>query len=240
MVAKGYADFEPRTNVVADEFIAQLRQRGVELTPAHCRAVENALKEYERFCYLVEIGEGKQLPVKLRKLEQDLRTAEESLAAVRQEEGYIWEYLADKSGVDIDCLRNLLNSTAALNRSIPRPQTRKRLLDRLMRRLADIYTEATGKRATVSKGVASRRDPYPGGRGGRFPAFVRAALSCLPKECRPGAKRISGIGSRFARIEADARAGKTISPNWIGLPYPALARPNWRTNVLRQRTGKRP
>jgi hypothetical protein len=243
MVAKKYADFEPRTKIEVDKFIAQQRERGVKLDPKHCRAVENALKEYERLHFLVEIGEGKQLPTKLLKLEGALRCLKASISAVREEEGYLWEHLLDKSDAQIGGLQDMLKATETLNKSIPRytaPQKRARLLNRLTRKLADIYTEATGKPATTSKGVPSKRDPFLGGRGGRFPQFLRAALSCLPDERRPAEKTIRGIGSRFERINADDKAGKTISPNWIGLPYPALALPNWKRNFIRQRTGKRP
>jgi hypothetical protein len=57
----------------------------------HCLAVENALKEYERLGYLTEIGEGKQLPPKLRKLEDAIRCLKTSIEAVHEEEGHIWE-----------------------------------------------------------------------------------------------------------------------------------------------------
>ena len=70
MVAKEYANFEPRTKIPEDEFITQLTERGIKLESRHCLAVENTLKEYERFCYLTKLGEGKQLPPKLRKLEE--------------------------------------------------------------------------------------------------------------------------------------------------------------------------
>ena len=110
-------------------------------------------------------------------------------------------------------------------------------LNKLLNRLANIYTAATGRRATISKsgGVL-----YPGGRGGRFAQFARAALKYLPDKSRPADKTISGIGSRFLRMEDDRKAGKVIPPNWIGLPYSPLAKPNWKQNQLRQLTGKRP
>jgi hypothetical protein len=243
MVARRYASFEPITKIDVDQFIWQQREGGVDLGRRHCLAVENALREYERFHYLVEIGEGKQLPPKLLKMEKALRVANKSIAAVREEEGYIWEYLVDQSGVEGDFLQDLLTATEKLNKSTRKydpKQINARLLSGLMRRLADIYTEATRRPARISKGVPSRRDPFQGGRGGPFLRFARAALAQLPSHCRPRDQTISGVGSRFERIMADAKAGRPISPHWIGLPYPALARPSWKKNTFRQRTGKKP
>jgi hypothetical protein len=120
------------------------------------------------------------------------------------------------------------------NLSIPRytaPQKKALVLNRLTRKLAKIYTEATGRRATVSG--------FSGRKGGRFPQFVGAALNCLPDKWRPHKSRISGMGSRIARMNKED-AGKTISLKWIGLPYPALARSNWKNDFFRKRSGKRP
>jgi hypothetical protein len=243
MVAKEYANFEPRTKIPEDEFIAQLAERGIKLESRHCLAVENTLKEYERFCYLTKLGEGKQLPPKLRKLADAIRCLKISIEAVREEEGYIWEYLIDKSNAELRRLEQLLEQCEKLNREVPRrtaAQIRASLLNRLVNRLADIYTAATGKPATISKGAPTKKDPYPGGRGGRFPQFLREALKYLPDECRPAEKTIRGIGSRFERMKQEKKAGKVISPNWIGLPYPGLAKPNWRESAFRRITSKRP
>jgi hypothetical protein len=243
MVAKEYADFEPKTTIPAAEFIAQQEQRNITLRPRDCIAVENALKEYERFCYLTRIGEGKQLPPKLRKLEDAIKCLQMSIEAVREEEGYIWEYLLDKSNAEIRRLGQLLEQCEKLNREVPRrtaTQIRAALLNRLVNKLAEIYTAATGKRATISKGAPTKRDPFLGGRGGRFPQFLREALKYLPDECKPAEKTIRGIGSRFERMKEEKKAGKVISPNWIGLPYPGLAKPNWKESAFRRITSKRP
>ena len=120
MVAKEYADFEPKTTIPAAEFIARQEQRNITLRPRDCIAVENALKEYERFCYLTGIGEGKQLPPKLRKLEDAIKCLKMSIEAVREEEGYIWEYLLDKSNAEIRRLGQLLEQCEKLNREVPR------------------------------------------------------------------------------------------------------------------------
>jgi hypothetical protein len=159
MVAREYASFEPRAKIDVDDFIGQQREAGVGLGRRHALAVENALREYERFRYLGEIGEGKQLPAKLLKLEEVLREAKESIAAVGEEEGYIWEYLLDQSGVDGDCLQDLLTAVSRLNNSIIKynpAQAKARILERLMRRLADIYTDATGRPARISKSKGRR------------------------------------------------------------------------------------
>jgi hypothetical protein len=243
MVGKEYANFEPRTEIPEDEFITQLAERGIKLESRHCLAVENTLKEYERFCYLTGIGEGKQLPPKLRKLEDAIKCLKMSIEAVREEEGYIWEYLLDKSNAEIRRLGQLLEQCEKLNREVPRrtaAQIRASLLNRLVNKLAEIYTAATGKRATISKGAPTKRDPFLGGRGGRFPQFLREALKYLPDECKPAEKTIRGIGSRFERMKEEKKAGKVISPNWIGLPYPGLAKPNWKESAFRRITSKRP
>ena len=243
MVAKEYADFEPKTTIPAAEFIAQQEQRNITLRPRDCIAVENALKEYERFCYLTGIGEGKQLPPKLRKLEDAIKCLKMSIEAVREEEGYIWEYLLDKSNAEIRRLGQLLEQCEKLNREVPTrtaAQIKASLLNRLVNNLAEIYTAATGKRATISKGAPTKRDPFLGGRGGRFPQFLREALKYLPDECKPAEKTIRGIGSRFERMKQEKKAGKVISPNWIGLPYPGLAQPNWKDHYFRRITSKRP
>ena len=243
MVANEYADFEPKTTIPAAEFIADQEQRNITLRPRDCIAVENALKEYERFCYLTKIGEGKQLPPKLRKLEDAIRCLKTSIEAVREEEGHPWEYLIDKSDAKLSRLEQLLEQCEKLNREVPRrsaAQIKASLLNRLVNKLAEIYTAATGNRATISKGAPTKRDAFPGGRGGRFPQFLRAALHYLPDECRPAEKTVRGIGSRFERMKQEKKAGKMISPNWIGLPYPGLAQPNWKDHYFRRITGKRP
>ena len=243
MVAREYADFEPKTNVPAEDFIARLKGRGINLTEQHCRSVEAALKRYERFCYLTKIGEGKQLVPKLRNLENAVRCLKMSIDAVREEEGYVWEELVDKSGAQIEGLGELLEQCEQLNRQIPKrtkAQIKAFFLNRLVTELEKIYVRATGKTATISKGTPTKRDPFTGGRGGRFAHFLRSALTYLPDEFRPTGKTISGLGSRFTRIEIDRKAGKVISPKWIGLPYSPLAKPDWKENQFRRLTGKRP
>jgi hypothetical protein len=243
MVVKEYANFEPKTKIPEADFFAEQEKGGIKFSKQHCLAVENALKEYERFCYLTKMGEGQALPAKLRKLEDTLRCMITSVDAVSEEEGNIWEDLLYKSDAKISSLERLLDECEKLNRKIPKltkPQRRKRLLNRLVSNLANIYTAATGKRATISKGAPSKRDPFLGGRGGRFPLFLRTAVKYLPDECRPADKTITGIASRFERMKKEEKAGRAISPNWIGLPYPGLARPNWKESVFRRLTGKRP
>jgi hypothetical protein len=44
MVAKEYAGFEPKTKIPAEEFIARMRERRINLTEQDCRSVEHALK----------------------------------------------------------------------------------------------------------------------------------------------------------------------------------------------------
>lgn len=243
MVAKEYMNFEPKTKIPVAEFTAQQREQRISLTHENCLSVENALREYERLCYLTKIGEGRQLPGKLRKLEDAVRCLKNNIEAIRDEEGYIWEYLLDQSEANLGGLEQLLVQCEALNSKIPKrdkKQIKAQLLNRLLNRLAEIYTTATGKPARISKGAPTKHDPYPGGRGGRFAQFLRAAVKYLPDECRPAEKTIRGIGSRFDRMKQEEKAGKTISPNWIGLPYPALARSNWKENQFRRVAGKRP
>lgn len=240
MVAKEYADFEPKTQIAPEGFIAQLKERGINLTEQHCRSVEAALKRYERFCYLTKIGEGKQLVPKLRNLEDAVRFLKKSIEAIQEEEGYVWEELVDKSGAQIAGLGELLEQCEQLNRQIPELTKAQIILNRLVTELEEIYVRATGKKATISKGTPTKRDPFTGGRGGRFAHFLRSALGYLPDEFRPTDKTLSGIGSRFTRIQTDRKAGKVNSPKWIGRPYPPLAQPNWKQNQLRRLTGKRP
>jgi hypothetical protein len=240
MVSNEYSDFEPKTKIPAEEFIARMRERRINLTEQDCRSVEHALKEYERFSFLIKIGEGHQLAPKLRKLEDAVTCLTRSIEAVREEEGYIWEDLVFKSGARIDGLGQLLEQCRKLNGEIPKrskAQIKAFFLNRFLNKLANIYTAATGNRATISKSGGVR---YPGGRGGRFAQFARAALKYLPDDSRPAEKTISGIGSRFLRMADDRKAGKVIPPNWIGLPYSPLAKPNWKQNQLRRLTGKRP
>ena len=110
MVAREYADFEPKTKIPAEEFIARMRERRINLTEQDCRSVEHALKEYERFSFLTKIGEGKQLAPKLRKLEDAASCLKRSIEAVREEEGYIWEELVLKAGCRLMALSNSWSS----------------------------------------------------------------------------------------------------------------------------------
>jgi hypothetical protein len=226
-----------------DEFIARQAERNVKLTHDHCLAVENALKEYERLCFLVGVGEGAQLPPKLRTLEGAAADLVGAIKDVQNEEGYIWEHLSSEAEFPLNNLERLLEECEKVNREVlrrSRAQTKAFLLNRLLSKLAEIYTAATGKRATISKASATKRDPFPGGKGGPFLSFARAALSYLPAEFRPAEKTLRGLGSRFERQTSKEEAGRVIPINWVGLPYPPLARPNWKASAFRRLTGKRP
>jgi hypothetical protein len=144
------ADFEPQTKIPAQDFITQQEQEGVKLTQKQCSAIENALREYESLSRLREAGVGRELKKSLRELEAAIAVLIKKRDVVENEPGHLWGYLLGKSDAEISGLEKLLKEIERLNRAVARPGRKADFfLDSLLNRLGDIYTEATGRRATI-------------------------------------------------------------------------------------------
>lgn len=233
MALRMCADYEPRTRLSEEDFAALQKRSEVKLTRAQCLSVEAALRQYEHLVFLKRRGEGKQLKKELVRLEAATVTFINSTSAVKNEPGHIWEYLLDKSNAEINRLELFLKECQKLQKEIAKRKG-DFFLDSLLRGLADVYTRATGRRATINKGAATERDP--GGKGGRFLRFARAAIKFLPENFQPKDKQLSGLGSRFDRMKKSG-----IRPYmWVGGPYPGLARPWYKNSDIHRLTKQGP
>lgn len=235
MALRKIEDYEPQTKFSEADCVKLREQGGVELTQTQCLSIETALRQYEHLVFLKRRGEGKQLKKELVRLQAATTTFIKSISAVQNEPGHIWEYLLDKSNAEISCLESLLKECQQLQK-----ETAKRkndfFLDSLLGGLADVYTKATGRPATISKGAPTERDPSPGGKGGRFLRFARAAIKFLPENFQPKDKQLSGLGSRFDRMKKSG-----IRPYmWVGGPYPGLARPWYKNSDIHRLTKRGP
>jgi hypothetical protein len=209
-----FADFKPQTKVSDSDYARLESEGGLRLTPGRRADIENALIRYELLRDLKEAGEGVALKEALITLEAGTEKFIESIQAVTNEPGHIWEYLLAESGAHVSNLPRLLNKCRELNRRVARRGPKADFfLGSLLSQLADIFEEATGKRATIS---------HANGRGGRFLGFAFAATECLPKKFQPQSK--DALGGRWDRERKARKKEKFRSLMWIGGPYPALAK----------------
>jgi hypothetical protein len=179
--------------------------------------VEREVKEYEFLRSLEESGVGTAHKKALLKLEATTEKFIESIEAVTNKPGHIWEYLLAESGAEVSGLPSLVTTCKELNKRVGR-SGRKRdvFLDRLLSRLADIFLQAGGRSINISHGAKT-------GRGGRFLEFAFAALERLPRQYRPQSKYALGV--RWERILKNQKTGEMRAYTWVGRPHPSSAKP---------------
>jgi len=209
MAARRYADYEPQTNI-SDEDCVALQQRGaIKLTRKQCSSIETVLREYEHLSSLRRRGEGKTLKKALRELEAGASTPFKGVEAVQNEPGHIWEYLLDRSNAEFSCLGAFLEECKKLNQSVTRRgHPKDHFLDSLLWRLADIFEEATGRKATVSTGAS---ETGASERGGRFLKFASAAVEFLPKRIPTSQQRRLRTS---VQEDAKVRQGPCVQLGW--------------------------
>jgi hypothetical protein len=204
------ADFQSQTRI-SESVFARLESEGrIRLSLGQRAAIGQALKEYEFLRVLQKAGEGATLKKMLLKLQASTEKFIESIQAVSNEPGHIWEYLLGESSAEVSRLRFLLAKCKELNRRIARPGPKKNFfLDSLLSRLAAIYLQAGG-RGTTSK-------------DGPFLRFAFEASKCLPQRFRPHSK--GALGVRWGRVRNTQKKSQGRVHMWVGGPYPALAKP---------------
>jgi hypothetical protein len=147
MATPKFAEFKPQTRMSAVDY-ARLESAGrLRLNDQQRAHIENALIRYEFLRVLKEAGEGAALRKALLALEARTEKLIESIQAVTNEPGHIWEYLLAESGAHVSNLPHLLDKCRELNRRVARRGPKADFfLGSLLSQLADIFEEATGKK----------------------------------------------------------------------------------------------